>query len=160
MRTRGQNAKFLAKLMRKNDSPYWQKAHYGEIDGNIKQLIGIESICFYYFIMNEPLDVETRDFVASAPDDGTEYNYYSFPKIEFDANNIKNAIKENKKIVQIGEKQFIGADIINIVKVLGNKITFYQVPDALSRDVFESEEGIAVITPYRQAEGGQNETHY
>lgn len=146
-------SKFVAKLLSKCYNDKWKNGFFEEINGEKMQCCVIDAI--YGFAFRNPLDIPINDFPPCTlknilPD------YNNFEKCEFDIADIKAQLKLHKAKkdktplkIQIGLKFYNAQYFINCVDGLGGDITLYQNPKVTGIDVFEIENGIAILAPLR-----------
>ena len=146
-------SKLVAKLLSKCYNDEWKNGFFEEINGEKMQCCVIDGI--YGFAFRNPLDIPINDFPPCTlknmlPD------YNNFEKCKFDIADIKAQLKLHKTKkdktplkIQIGIKFYNAQYFINCVDGLGGDITLYQNPKVKCIDIFESENGIALLAPLR-----------
>ena len=110
------------------------------------------------FAMSEPLLVPEME----NPEDGLNLDklfpggWREFPVTSYDAGKIGAEWKMHKKdgcVVEFFGKFFDAKFFLDCVTVLGDDVTFYNIPDPLSASFFESKNGIALLMPVRKRDG-------
>lgn len=149
-------SKLITKLLNKSWNDKYKKGFYEEINGEQKKCCIIDG--FYAFMLND-IDIpmlaegEKQEFTITKilPD------YKSFAVCEFDIAEIKTALKlhkakkdKTKCITEINGKCYDTSYFINVVDGLGGDIKMYQSSSPVSADVFESENGAALLMPCRK----------
>lgn len=148
-------SKLVSKLLSKCYREDMQKAFNEKINGENMQCCVIDS--YYAFAFKAPLDLpmsESSSFtVSKAIPDYSNYNV-----VEYDIAEIKTTLKlhkaEKKKercTIEINGKCYNAQYFINVVEALGEDVAFYQSKKWNSLDVFENENGIAILCPVKPA---------
>lgn len=148
-------SKLVSKLLSKCFREDMQKAFNEKINGENVQCCIINN--HYAFAFKNPLDLPMAEeskftFDKILPD------YSNFDKIEYDIAEIKTTLKlhkaEKKKekcTIEIKKKCYDAQYFINVIEALGEDATFYQSEKWNSLDVFENENGVAVLCPCKPA---------
>lgn len=148
-------SKLVSKLLSKCFREDMQKAFYEKINGEDMQCCIIDGVCAFAF--KKPLDLPTTE-ISSLTVGKLIPNYSKFDIVAYDIAEIKTTLKlhkaEKKKencIIEINGKCYNAQYFINVVEALGEDVTFYQDEKWNSLDVFENENGIAILCPVKPA---------
>lgn len=149
-------SKLITKLLDKSFSEKYKKGFYEEINGEKMVCCLIDG---YYAFMLYDIDIpmlaegEKAQFTLSniLPD------YKSFTVCDFDIADIKAALKlhkakkdKTKCVTEINGKYYDTGYFINVIDGLGGDIKMYQNSNPIAADVFESENGLALLCPCRK----------
>lgn len=152
-------SKLIAKLLDKmNDSRQeLKKAWYEEINGEKMQCCLVGG--FYGYAFKNPLDLPITEEAENPftlqrviPD------YSGFEKLDITKSlaEFKTELKLHKAkkdrtpcYIEVNEKWYSTEYLINVIEGLGGNVVMYQNPNKLYLDIFESENGLAVLMPAR-----------
>lgn len=149
-------SKLITKLLDKSYNEKYKKGFYEEINGEKMVCCLIDG---YYAFMLYDIDIpmlaegEKAQFTISniLPD------YKSFTVCDFDIADIKAALKlhkakkdKTKCVTEINGKCYDTSYFINVIDGLGGDIKMYQNRNPIAADVFESENGLALLCPCRK----------
>ena len=153
-------SKLITKLLDKSYNEKYKKGFYEEINGQKMVCCIIDG--YYCFALND-IDIpmlaggEKAQFTLQKilPD------YKSFAVCDFDIADIKTALKlhkakkdKTKCVTEINGKYYDTSYFINVIDGLGGDIKMYQNSSPTAADVFESENGIALLCPCRAPQKG------
>lgn len=150
-------SKLITKLLEKSYDERSKKGIIEEINGEELQCCIIDG--YYAFAFRERLDIPMIEAGTKQPFALQKVlpNYNSFEVRNFDIAEIKTTLKMHKAakkkeacIIDIGEKCYNAKYFIDVIDGLGGDIKLYQNKNTLGIDVFESENGIALLCPCRK----------
>lgn len=148
-------SKLITKLLDKCYNEKFKKGFYEEINGEKMVCCIVDG--FYAFMLYD-IDIpmvaegEEQPFTVNKmiPD------YKSFAVCDFDIADIKTALKlhkakkdKTKCVTEINGKYYNAEYFINVVDGLGGNVKVYQSNSPVQPDIFESENGIALLCPCR-----------
>lgn len=148
-------SKLITKLLEKSYNERFKKGFIEEINGEKMKCCIIDG--FYAFMLYD-IDIpmiaegERQDFTVkkAMPD------YKNFEICDFDIADIKTVLKlhkaqkdKTKCVVEINGKYYDAKFFIDVIDGLGGDIKMYQNPNKVAADIFESENGIALLMPCR-----------
>lgn len=149
-------SKLITKLLEKSYNKAFKKGFIEEINGEIMKCCVVDGIyCFALYDIDIPMIAggETPKITLKniLPD------YKGFDVCEFDISDIKAALKVHKAkkdktdcLTEINGKYYNTSYFINVVDGLGGNVKLYQSNNPVRPDVFESENGIALLCPVRK----------
>lgn len=158
-----QRSKYVSKLLAGNEKEIIQKGFYRNIKGENKQVICINGI--YAIVFNQPLDIpvfegnENEVKGLNVAPFFNDVNMNNFADLEFDIADIQSKIKiynathktkkEREKLALYKNgKYFSACRLSEVFNCLGgNNIKWYFDHNVKSFDIFENENGIAVLLP-------------
>lgn len=153
-------SKLITKLLDKSYNEKYAKGFIEEINGEKMICCIIDGFyCFALYDIDIPMlaEGEKAQFTLSKilPD------YKSFAVCDFDIADIKTALKlhkakkdKTKCVTEINGKYYDTSYFINVIDGLGGDIKMYQNSSPVAADIFESENGIALLMPCRAPHKG------
>ena len=158
--TKGNNfvkrSKLITKLLAKSYNEQFKKGFYEEINGEKMKCCIVDG--FFAFMLHD-IDIPMKAADEKQPLTLKRIlpDYKSFKVCEFDITEIKAKIKlhkaaKNKErcLVELNNKYYDANYFVSVIDGLGGDITMYQNANPVYCDVFESENGLAILMPCRK----------
>lgn len=150
-------SKLITKLLDKCYRVQFQTGFFEEMNGEKMQCCIIDA--YYAFMFRNALDIPMWG-VEGEPSYSVKKlipDYRDFKQCEYDIAEIRTALKlhkakkdKNPCIIELNNKCYNAEYFINVVDGLGGDVKMYQDPNEVRIDVFESENGIAILCPSKK----------